>query len=80
MLIIRRKAKDTITIVPFADIDPSLSVGELFEDGQIEITMLEISPKSVKVSISAPPSLKIWRGKVCRVEHPLLDIGNISVD
>lgn len=62
MLVIKRKALDVITIEPVIGTDQSLSIEELFTDGAIEITLLEVGHKQVKVAIKAPAQLKIWRG------------------
>lgn len=62
MLVIKRKAEDVITIEPVAGADRSLSIEELFTDGAIEIRLLQVANKQVKVAIKAPAQLKIWRG------------------
>ena len=62
MLVIKRKAADVITIEPVAGVDTSLSIEELFTDGVIEITLLQVGHKHVKVAIEAPAQLQIWRG------------------
>ena len=63
MLIIKRKAQDVITIAPLDGFDSSRPVHELFENGVIEIKLLEVGRKQVKVAIDAPSQLQIWRGR-----------------
>ncbi|MBT8084866.1 MAG: carbon storage regulator [Woeseia sp.] len=63
MLIIKRKAQDIITIAPQDGFDVSRPVSDLFEDGEIKITMLEVGRRQVKVAIDAPANLQIWRGE-----------------
>lgn len=64
MLIIKRKAQDIITIAPKEGMDTSLPISEIFKDGVIEIKLLEVGRRQVKVAIDAPPQLQIWRGKI----------------
>lgn len=63
MLIIKRKAQDIITISPIEGLDTSLPISEIFGEGPIEIKLLEVGRRQVKVAIDAPPLLQIWRGR-----------------
>lgn len=63
MLIIKRKAQDIITIAPHEEMDLSRPISDLFENGVIEIKMLEVGRRQVKVAIDAPAQLQIWRGR-----------------
>lgn len=63
MLIIKRKAQDIITIAPLEGMDLSRPISDLFEDGVIEIKLLEVGRRQVKVAIDAPSQLQIWRGR-----------------
>jgi sRNA-binding carbon storage regulator CsrA len=62
MLIIKRKALDVITIAPIDGMDTSRPISEIFDNQVIEIKLLEVGRKQVKVAIDAPPLLQIWRG------------------
>jgi sRNA-binding carbon storage regulator CsrA len=62
MLVIKRRAKEMITIEPLRGSDTSKTVEELFTGGAIEITLLEVGQNEVKVAINAPVELQIWRG------------------
>lgn len=61
MLIIKRKANEFITIEPDEGADKSLTIEDLFTEGGIEIRLLEVGSKQIKLAIEAPPQLKIWR-------------------
>ena len=61
MLVLSRRNDESIRIVPAEGGDPSMTVAELFADGPIEVTVLGNSGARVKLGISAPPSLAIWR-------------------
>ena len=63
MLIIKRKAQDIITIAPMDGFDTSRPIQDLFEGGVIEIKLLEVGRRQVKVAIDAPQNLQIWRGR-----------------
>lgn len=63
MLIIKRKGDEAITIEPMDGVDRSQTVGELFSEGPIEITLFDVGHRAVKVAIEAPRQLKIWRGQ-----------------
>lgn len=64
MLIIKRKAQEVITIAPTEDLDTSRPISDLFENGPIEIKLLEVGRRQVKVAIDAPRLLQIWRGPI----------------
>jgi sRNA-binding carbon storage regulator CsrA len=62
MLVIKRRTNEVITIEPVNGSDTGKTVGELFSEGAIEITLLEVVGNQVKFGISAPTNLQIWRG------------------
>jgi len=70
MLIIKRKAQDIITISPVEGMDTSLPISEIFDHGPIEIKLLEVGRRQVKVAIDAPPLLQIWRGRKEPTDSP----------
>ncbi len=61
MLVISRKSAESVTISPDEDTDLNMTLGELFKDGAIEITVLGSGHNRVKLGISAPEFLNIWR-------------------
>ena len=64
MLALSRKQKETIHILPSADLDPNMTVSELFKDGSIIIRVLELTKSSVNLGIIAPRSLDVAREEI----------------
>ena len=62
MLIVTRKTNESITIEPLADVDPSMTLGEAFRNGPIEIKLVRINRSRVRLAIAAPPEFQVWRG------------------
>ena len=63
MLIVSRKDAESIEIRPGDDIDPSMTLGDLFSSGPIEITIFSSNNNRVKMGVQAPSQLCIWRKK-----------------
>ncbi|MGI9232027.1 MAG: carbon storage regulator [Woeseiaceae bacterium] len=63
MLIVSRKDAESIEIRPGDDIDPSMTLGDLFRGGPIEITIFSSNNNRVKMGVQAPEQLCIWRKK-----------------
>ncbi|MGB5720284.1 MAG: carbon storage regulator [Woeseiaceae bacterium] len=63
MLIVSRKDAESIEIRPGDDIDPSMTLGDLFSGGPIEITIFSSNNNRVKMGVQAPEQLCIWRKK-----------------
>lgn len=63
MLIVSRKDAESIEIRPGDDIDPSMTLGDLFKGGPIEITIFSSNNNRVKMGVQAPEALSIWRKK-----------------
>ena len=61
MLIISRKDAESILIRPGEDVDPSMTLGDLFQNGPIEITVFAAAGNRVKMGVQAPTELSIWR-------------------
>ena len=61
MLIISRRSAESISIRPADGIDLNMTLNELFRDGPIEFKVLGSGMNRVKVGISAPKALSIWR-------------------
>jgi len=64
MLTVTRRNAESIQIVPAADLDPAMTVAELFKDSHIEIHLNKITNGSVAVSISAPDELDLLRSEL----------------
>lgn len=61
MLIISRKDSESIQISPADNIDTSITIADLFQNGPIEITIFSTGQQRVKMGIQAPEQLRIWR-------------------
>ena len=63
MLIVSRKDAESIEIRPGDDIDPKMTLADLFKGGPIEITIFSSNGNRVKMGVQAPEQLSIWRKK-----------------
>ncbi len=61
MLVLSRRADESIVIQPADGADAKMTLAELFADGPILITLLGGTGKRVKVGIDAPVQLAIRR-------------------
>jgi sRNA-binding carbon storage regulator CsrA len=61
MLVLSRRADESIVIQPAEGIDPRMTLAELFSRGPIQITLLGGSGKRIKMGIDAPVQLAIRR-------------------
>jgi len=61
MLKLTRKENESIIISLDESVDRSLSVGELFDKGDIEMVIKDISKGQVIVGLDAPMEFKILR-------------------
>ncbi len=61
MLIVSRRDAESILIRPGKNIDPTMTLGDLFENGPIEITIFSSNGNRVKMGVQAPEQLAIWR-------------------
>ncbi len=64
MLTLTRKTDQSIVITPTADIDPDMTVAELFAESEIEIYFNKIRQGVVSVSIQAPQELDLMRNEL----------------
>ena len=61
MLIVSRRDAESILIRLGDDTDPTMTLGELFQDGPIEITIYASGGSRVKMGVQAPKELSIRR-------------------
>jgi sRNA-binding carbon storage regulator CsrA len=61
MLVVSRRADETIEINLAEGADGTLTLNDLFAKGAIEITLLGGNGRRVKMGIEAPPELSIRR-------------------
>lgn len=60
MLVLTRKEDESLLIFPSDEIDPDMTVTELFNGGPIRITINKISSQ-VQIGIEAPQGLTVLR-------------------
>jgi sRNA-binding carbon storage regulator CsrA len=61
MLVLSRRADESIVIQPADGTDANMTLAELFANGPIQITLLGGTGKRVKMGINAPAQLAIRR-------------------
>ena len=71
MLLVTRKSGQSVYIYPSHEIDQSMTIGELFEDGAIEIVILESTSRQQRMGINAPKGLAIVREEAVNVRTRL---------
>ena len=64
MLVLTRKVGKSIRIGPAEEADLSVPLGELFEEGPIEIRVIRSFGHQVQVGVWAPPALLILRSEL----------------
>lgn len=69
MLVFSRRAGETFVLYPAPDLDPNLTVAELFAHGPIEISVLDVRPHQARVGIEAPPALLVYRTELLPLTH-----------
>jgi sRNA-binding carbon storage regulator CsrA len=61
MLVLSRKADESIVIQPADGVDGNMTMAQLFANGPIQITLLGGTGRRVKMGIEAPEQLSIRR-------------------
>ena len=61
MLVLSRRADESIIIQPADGVDANMTMAELFAKGPIQITLLGGTGRRVKMGIDAPEQLSIRR-------------------
>ena len=64
MLTLTRKENTSLFIEPYEDLDPNMTVAELFADGGIEIYLDKVQRNQIRVGVEAPKALNIVRGEL----------------
>ncbi len=63
MLVLTRRQGEYVLVYP-SDIDPKMTVAELFRDGPIEVHVGSINKNQVRLNIKAPSELTILRNEL----------------
>jgi sRNA-binding carbon storage regulator CsrA len=61
MLVMSRRADESIVIQPADGVDANITLAQVFANGPIEITLLGGTGRRVKMGIEAPDELSIRR-------------------
>jgi len=61
MLSIQRKLEESIHIFPSDNLDPNMTVVELFKDGAISVKVIDLENGKVMLGFNAPDSFEIER-------------------
>jgi sRNA-binding carbon storage regulator CsrA len=61
MLVLSRRADESIVIQPADGVDGNMTMAELFANGPIQITLLGGTGRRIKMGIEAPEQLAIRR-------------------
>jgi sRNA-binding carbon storage regulator CsrA len=64
MLVLSRRADESIVIQPADGVDGNMTMAELFANGPIQITLLGGTGRRIKMGIDAPEQLAIRRKDV----------------
>lgn len=64
MLLLSRQEGESIFISPSEDANLSMTLGELFAEGALELAVTEIKGGRVKIGLDAPKELLIMRGEI----------------
>jgi sRNA-binding carbon storage regulator CsrA len=64
MLVLSRRADESIVIQPADGVDVSMTLAQLFANGPIQITLLGGTGRRIKMGIDAPEQLAIRRKDV----------------
>ncbi len=65
MLILARRLGESIKIQPAEGLPPETPIQALFADGLIEIVVIRLGSKEVKLGIGAHPDFVILRDELC---------------
>ncbi|HHJ15935.1 MAG TPA: carbon storage regulator [Gammaproteobacteria bacterium] len=64
MLVLTRRIGESIYIFPSEELEQGTSVGELFANGPIQITLTRVNGNQARIGIVAPSTLTIAREEV----------------
>lgn len=64
MLVLTRRIGESVFIFPSNELDPEMSISDLFRDGPIKITLTRVNGNQSRLGIVAPGTLTIAREEV----------------
>ena len=69
MLILERKLEESVFLGLGPNVDRDMTLGELFENGAIEIKVTKIEGAKIKLAIEAPEPISIIRAELLDKKH-----------
>ena len=70
MLTLTRREGESIRIFPNDNVDQSMTLGELFADGPVELIVSKVKGRQISLSFKAPRELAILRDEVKKKAVP----------
>jgi carbon storage regulator CsrA len=64
MLSLTRRSEESLLIYPHEDIDPTMTVGELFSNGPIKVQVVQVEGNQVRLGVDAPRALLVMRDEL----------------
>lgn len=64
MLVLTRRPGEALLIRPDKNLDPSMTVTELFKDGPILVSIQDIKPNQVRIGIEASRAFAVVRDEL----------------
>jgi sRNA-binding carbon storage regulator CsrA len=64
MLAFTRRPGEFILLYPSQDIDPNMTVAELFSEGPVEVIFSEMKNGQIRVAVDAPDNLVVVRNEI----------------
>jgi sRNA-binding carbon storage regulator CsrA len=72
MLIITRRVGETFLLYPDSNLDPRMTVAELFAEGPLKIGVFAINGGQARIGIDAPISFHVTRSEIQTTTAPRL--------
>lgn len=64
MLKLTRRAGESLIIRPSKSLDPDMTVGELFSNGPLTVTIMRLHGHQIRIGVSAPDALNVIRSEL----------------
>ena len=71
MLVLSRRIEESLIVQPAEDIDPAMTVAELFQNGPVVFHVLATNGNQVRLGIEAPKELNIARNELLDQDRKL---------
>ena len=71
MLVLSRRIEESLIVQPAEDIDPAMTVAELFQNGPVVLHVLATNGNQVRLGVEAPKELNIVRNELLDQDRKL---------